>query len=172
MIPLNSSGRTEPAGTNTWRTSVHIFRDRTAQTYPPDRTLASKNSNLTIARCRSYRLSAELTRSTQAAQLCMHSIVHARYPEKTSMRGRRVSRERPADQCVGLTVSHSVLYPTIAIRLSTPQSAMMFCHSDIERPYSFSIDGKCDAGPCLGHGAGCSVTFKTLSIVTSQCDCA
>jgi hypothetical protein len=43
-----------------------------------------------------------------AQHLCMHSIAHARSPEKTSVRGRRVSRERPADQCVGVTVSHSV----------------------------------------------------------------
>jgi len=29
---------------------------------------------------------------------------------------------------------------------------MIRCHSRIERPYFFSIDGKCEAGPCFGQG--------------------
>jgi hypothetical protein len=32
---------------------------------------------------------------------------------------------------------------------------MIFCHWAIERPYFLSIEGKCDAGPCFGHGADC-----------------
>jgi hypothetical protein len=34
---------------------------------------------------------------------------------------------------------------------------MTCCHSAIERPYFFSMDGKYDAGPCFGHGGDCSV---------------
>jgi hypothetical protein len=29
---------------------------------------------------------------------------------------------------------------------------MMRCHSPIERPYFFSIDGKYEVGPCFGQG--------------------
>jgi hypothetical protein len=50
-----------------------------------------------------------------------------------------------------------VRYPTIAMCLSSPQAAMICCHSAIERPYFFSMDGKYDAGPCFGHGGACSV---------------
>lgn len=32
-----------------------------------------------------------------------------------------------------------------------PQSRMMACHSAIERPYFFSIEGKYDAGPAFGQ---------------------
>jgi len=35
---------------------------------------------------------------------------------------------------------------------SMPQPAMTACHSEIERPYFFSIDGKYDAGPAFDHG--------------------
>ena len=34
---------------------------------------------------------------------------------------------------------------------SAPQAPITACHSAIERPYFRSIDGKYDAGPCLGH---------------------
>ena len=68
----------------------------------------------------------------------------------------RVTCERPSDERVGVPVTHLVLgfeVPTIAMCFSSPQSAMIFRHSAIERPYFFSIDGKYDAGPCFGHGA-------------------
>src|ERR1039457_6021678 len=48
----------------------------------------------------------------------------------------------------------------MAMCLSVPHSAMILCHSAIEQPYFFSIDGKYDAGPCFGQGADCSTTFS------------
>lgn len=54
---------------------------------------------------------------------------------------------------------------------SRAQSAMIFCHSAIERPYFFSMDGKYDAGPCLGHGADCSARVESsfeLKVVAVQ----
>jgi DNA-binding transcriptional LysR family regulator len=48
-------------------------------------------------------------------------------------------------------------YPTMAMCLSSPQLAMTCCHSAIERPYFFSMEGKYDDGPCFGHGGDCSV---------------
>lgn len=51
----------------------------------------------------------------------------------------------------------------MAMCLSRPQLAMTCCHSAIERPYFFSVDGKYDGGPCFGHGGACSVmTFSSL----------
>src|SRR5262249_34670231 len=47
-------------------------------------------------------------------------------------------------------------YPTTAMCCSRPQPAMICCHSAIERPYFFSMDGKYDAGPCFGQGGACS----------------
>src|ERR1035438_4709111 len=44
-------------------------------------------------------------------------------------------------------------WPTIAMCLSRPHFTIIFCHSEIGRPYFFSIDGKYEAGPCLGRGA-------------------
>ena len=44
----------------------------------------------------------------------------------------------------------------MAMCFSRPQLAMICCHSAIERPYFFSMDGKYDAGPCFGHGGACS----------------
>jgi Domain of unknown function (DUF4260) len=38
---------------------------------------------------------------------------------------------------------------------------MIFCHSAIERPYFFSMEGKYEAGPCFGHGADCSVKIRS-----------
>jgi hypothetical protein len=49
--------------------------------------------------------------------------------------------------------------------LSSPQAATIFCHSAIERPYFFSMDGKYDAGPCLGHGGDCSTTLYLSPVV-------
>ena len=48
----------------------------------------------------------------------------------------------------------------MAMCLSRPQSAMILCHSAIERPYFVSMEGKYDAGPCFGHGADCPVTVE------------
>jgi hypothetical protein len=45
----------------------------------------------------------------------------------------------------------------MAMCLSSPQPAMICCHSAIERPYFFSMDGKYEAGPCFGHGGAFSV---------------
>src|ERR1700733_12887229 len=45
----------------------------------------------------------------------------------------------------------------MAMCLSRPQPAMTCCHSAIERPYFFSMDGKYDAGPVFAHGGDCSV---------------
>jgi hypothetical protein len=39
---------------------------------------------------------------------------------------------------------------------------MTFCHSAIDLPYFFSIDGKYEAGPCFGHGGECWVTTNYL----------
>src|SRR5215472_13614201 len=50
----------------------------------------------------------------------------------------------------------------MAMCFSRPQPAMICCHSPIERPYFFSIDGKYEAGPCFGHGGACS-TMLTCS---------
>jgi hypothetical protein len=36
---------------------------------------------------------------------------------------------------------------------SKPQLAMICCHSAIERPYFFSMDGKYEAGPRFGQRA-------------------
>ena len=44
-----------------------------------------------------------------------------------------------------------------ASALSSPEPAMICCHSAIERPYFFSMDGKYEAGPCFGHGGAFSV---------------
>jgi predicted transcriptional regulator len=55
-------------------------------------------------------------------------------------------------------------YPTIAICFSRPQLAMICCHSAIERPYFFSMDGKYDAGPCFGQGGACSVMLTYSSL--------
>ena len=38
---------------------------------------------------------------------------------------------------------------------------MTSCHSRIERPYFFSIEGKYEDGPCLGHGRA-SLTVAPL----------
>src|ERR1700753_2237363 len=54
-------------------------------------------------------------------------------------------------------------YPTIALCLSRPQASMTCCQSAIECPYFFSIDGKYEAGPCLGHGADSSGMLSFLS---------
>src|SRR5689334_2321691 len=47
----------------------------------------------------------------------------------------------------------------MAICFWRPQSAMIRCQSAMERPYFFSMEGKYDAGPCLGQGADCSVVM-------------
>src|SRR5262245_16925464 len=54
-------------------------------------------------------------------------------------------------------------YPTTAMCFSRPQPAMICCHSAIERPYFFSMDGKYDAGPCFGHGGACSAMLTCSS---------
>jgi hypothetical protein len=41
---------------------------------------------------------------------------------------------------------------------------MICCHSAIERPYFFSMDGKYDAGPCFGQG-GASSTVLMSSVL-------
>jgi hypothetical protein len=38
---------------------------------------------------------------------------------------------------------------------------MICCHSAIERPYFFSMDGKYDAGPCFGQGGACSTVLMS-----------
>ncbi len=48
-------------------------------------------------------------------------------------------------------------YPTITVCFSRLQLAMICCHSAIERPYFFWMDGEYDAGPCFGQGGSCSV---------------
>src|SRR5438067_11336821 len=56
---------------------------------------------------------------------------------------------------------------------------MMSCHSAIERPYFFSMEGKYEAGPVLGHGGDCSLiatpskwrsldAWRRCSIVSSR----
>jgi hypothetical protein len=54
-------------------------------------------------------------------------------------------------------------WPTIAMCFSWPQFMMISCHSDMGRPYFFSIDGKYEAGPCFGHGAENSGTGESPS---------
>src|SRR5438132_6956302 len=67
----------------------------------------------------------------------------------------------------------------MAMCLSRPHSPMMPCHSAIERPYFFSMEGKYDAGPVLGHGGDCSLiatpsksprldAWRRCSIVSSR----
>ena len=53
-------------------------------------------------------------------------------------------------------------YPTMAMCFSRRQSAMIRCHSAIERPYFFSMDGKYEAGPCFGQGGACSPVLMNL----------
>ena len=53
-----------------------------------------------------------------------------------------VACERPADECVGVAVTHAMLGLQIAHdvhMLSRPQPAMICCHSAIERAYFLSI---------------------------------
>lgn len=40
----------------------------------------------------------------------------------------------------------------MAMCLSKPHSSMIFCHSAIDRPYFFSIEGKYDVGPTFDQG--------------------
>jgi hypothetical protein len=54
-------------------------------------------------------------------------------------------------------------YPTMAMCFSRPHPVMICCHSAIGRPYFFSIDGKYDAGPCVGHGGACSAMLMCSS---------
>jgi hypothetical protein len=50
----------------------------------------------------------------------------------------------------------------MAMCFSRPQSAMICCHSAIERPYFFSMDGKYDAGPFFGQGGSCLTVLMSL----------
>jgi hypothetical protein len=63
--------------------------------------------------------------------------------------------ERPSHERVGVAVAHAV-------------SDLTCCHSAIERPYFFSMDGKYDVGPCLGHGGDCQGAFEHNEAVAAQ----
>ena len=63
----------------------------------------------------------------------------------------RVSSERPTHESVRMTMTHPGFRLEMANDghvLVEALSAMIFCHSAIERPYFFSIEGKYEAGPC------------------------
>jgi hypothetical protein len=55
-------------------------------------------------------------------------------------------------------------YPTMAMCFSRPQPAMTCCHSAIERPCFFSMDGKYEAGPFFGHGGAYSTMLTCSSL--------
>jgi hypothetical protein len=44
---------------------------------------------------------------------------------------------------------------------------MICCHSAIERPYFFSMDGKYDAGPCFGQGGALLAATKKYGCAVS-----
>ena len=52
-------------------------------------------------------------------------------------------------------------HDTISMCFVSPLPAISRCHSAMDRPYFFSIDGKYDAGPRAGQGADCSVMLDT-----------